>query len=186
MGLSVLPRFEWLLPFPCLESFQILSLQIFSQILGDTGFDYITCAPPPPSCCGFFFVYLDIEYIFDGFWSFLLLVSQQLVVILLSSWKEVSSRSSTPPPCCSGPHSFFFSLRFLIMPPGKSEADWMTETSGFCLTVQFQGSRGSLCSSSLGSAVHCTQQQQWCWTLGSFQGQYTMDDLRYLDSNGQI
>lgn len=163
---------------------------ITSNIFSDPGWYriwlYHMCPPPTILLWFLFCVFGHRIYFWWVLVFFLLLVSQQLVVILLSSWKEVSSRSSTPPPCCSGPHSFFFSLRFLIMPPGKSEADWMTETSGFCLTVQFQGSRGSLCSSSLGSAVHCTQQQQWCWTLGSFQGQYTMDDLRYLDSNGQI
>ena len=33
LGLSVLPGLGWLFPFPCLRSFQLLSLQIFSQVL---------------------------------------------------------------------------------------------------------------------------------------------------------
>ena len=46
-----------------------------------------------------------------------------------------------------------FSFRFLVVLLGKSEADWMTLAPGLCLTVQFQGVRGSLCSSGLGSPV---------------------------------
>ena len=32
-GLSALPGLDWLFPFPCLGSFQLSSLQIFSQVL---------------------------------------------------------------------------------------------------------------------------------------------------------
>ena len=38
LGLSVLPELSWLFPFPCYRSFQLLSFQIFSQILSPFSF----------------------------------------------------------------------------------------------------------------------------------------------------
>lgn len=55
-------------------------------------FHYIVSVPLLQSHCGFF-IYLNIEYIFYGLQSFLLMVFQKLVVILVCSLEEVRSRS---------------------------------------------------------------------------------------------
>ena len=53
------------------------------------------------------------------------MVVQQLLVILVFLWAQVSSRSFSAVLFLWASH-FLFSLRFLVISPGKSEADWMT------------------------------------------------------------
>ena len=64
---------------------------------GSMGFDYIASVLLLPFCCGFFFVSLDIEWLFflvdsvfviDG-----LMVAQPSVMILVRSWEDESSGS---------------------------------------------------------------------------------------------
>ena len=69
------------------------------------------------------------------------MVVQQLLVILVFLWVQVSSRSFSTILSLWAPH-FLFSLRFPVISPGKSEADWMTWAS--CLTVQFRGHMAAL------------------------------------------
>ena len=69
------------------------------------------------------------------------MVVQQLLGVLVFLWVQVSSRSFSTILPLWAPH-FLFSLRVLVISPGKSEADWMTEAS--FLTVQFRGHMAAL------------------------------------------
>ena len=90
LQLSVLPGFGWQLPFPCQGSFQLLSLQIFSQVLSLFSFWDLNNAN-----FAVFNVVPEVPYVvFVSFHSFSIFCFVAVISTILSSGSFICSSAS--------------------------------------------------------------------------------------------